>query len=96
MTQDASPAAGRSWLVYALATVALWGVWGAIAGLSAERGFPETLVYCVWALTMVPPALIVLAMAGWRVVSVPYYDWHGLASSEREGYLKQILERAAM
>ena len=67
MTQDASPAAGRSWLVYALATVALWGVWGAIAGLSAERGFPETLVYCVWALTMIPPALIVLAMAGWRL-----------------------------
>lgn len=65
----APPAAGRSWLIYALATVALWGVWGAIAGISAERGFPETLVYCIWALTMVPPALIVLAIAGWRLDS---------------------------
>ena len=34
-----------------------------------------------------------LAKAGWRVVSVPYYDWDGLASSEREGYLKQLLEQ---
>ena len=63
----APPAVGRSWLIYAIATVALWGVWGAIAGISAERGFPETLVYCVWALTMVPPALVVLAMARWRL-----------------------------
>ena len=64
---DTAAPAGRSWLIYALATVGLWGVWGAIAGISAERGFPETLVYCVWALTMVPPAVVVLAMAGWRL-----------------------------
>lgn len=57
----------KTWLIYALATVALWGVWGAIAGISAERGFPETLVYCVWSLTMIPPALIVLKMAKWTL-----------------------------
>ena len=34
---------------------------------SAERGFPETLVYCVWSLTMIPPALYALAHAGWRL-----------------------------
>ncbi len=53
----------RRWLVYALTTVALWGVWGAVAGISAQRGFPETLVYAVWALTMIPPALIALKLA---------------------------------
>ncbi|WP_419807417.1 EamA family transporter [Sphingomonas sp.] len=57
----------RAWLGYALVTVVLWGVWGAFSGLSPQYGFPETLVYCVWALTMVPPALIVLSMARWRL-----------------------------
>ncbi|MCW6528767.1 DMT family transporter [Sphingomonas sp. MMSM20] len=59
--------AGRAWLFNALTTVVLWGIWGAFSGLSPERGFPETLVYCVWALTMIPPALIVLAQAGWKL-----------------------------
>ncbi|MBV7536717.1 DMT family transporter [Duganella sp. sic0402] len=55
------------WLVYALTTTLLWGVWGAFAGLPSQHGFPETLIYVVWALTMLPPALFVLARNGWRV-----------------------------
>jgi len=55
------------WLTYALITTLLWGVWGAFTGLPAEKGFPDTLIYVVWALTMVPPALIVLARARWRI-----------------------------
>jgi uncharacterized membrane protein len=55
------------WLGYALATTLLWGVWGAFAGLPSQHGFPETLIYVVWALTMLPPALFVLARSGWRV-----------------------------
>jgi uncharacterized membrane protein len=55
------------WLGYALTTTVLWGVWGAFAGLPGQNGFPETLIYVVWALTMVPPALLVLARNGWRV-----------------------------
>lgn len=55
------------WLGYALLTTALWGVWGAFAGLPVQNGFPETLVYVVWALTMIPPAVFVLARSGWRV-----------------------------
>ena len=58
---------GRHWVVYALVTVFLWGIWGALAGLSAQHGFPDTLVYCVWSLTMIPPALFVLARAGWNL-----------------------------
>ena len=50
----------KAWLVYALVTVAFWGVWGVFAGLPASHGFPDTLIYCVWALTMIPPALFAL------------------------------------
>jgi drug/metabolite transporter (DMT)-like permease len=57
----------RAWLVYALATTILWGVWGAFTGYSAEHGFPDTLVYCVWSLTMIPPSLYALARIGWRL-----------------------------
>jgi drug/metabolite transporter (DMT)-like permease len=57
----------RGWLFNALTTVVLWGVWGAFSGLSPQHGFPETLVYCVWSLTMIPPALIVLKLANWKL-----------------------------
>lgn len=57
----------KAWLVYAFATTVMWGVWGAFTDLSAQRGFPETLVYCVWSLTMIVPALYALARAGWRL-----------------------------
>ena len=57
----------RAWLVYALLTTGLWGVWGAFTGLPANHGFPETLIYCVWSLTMIPPALFALHRVGWRL-----------------------------
>jgi len=53
-----------AWLVHALVTTLLWGVWGALAGLPGEHGVPETLNYVVWALTMIPPALFVLRQGG--------------------------------
>ncbi|KQV47397.1 EamA-like transporter family protein [Pelomonas sp. Root1217] len=56
-----------NWLTYTLITTLLWGVWGAFAGLPSEHGFPDTLIYVVWALTMIPPALVVLARSGWRI-----------------------------
>ncbi|MET0755459.1 MAG: DMT family transporter [Pseudoxanthomonas sp.] len=74
----AAPPRRRAWLAYALATVALWGVWGALAGLSAQHGFPDTLVYCVWALTMVPPALYILWRSGWRLERSPRALAYGL------------------
>ncbi|KLJ01938.1 DMT family transporter [Luteimonas sp. FCS-9] len=74
-----APAAGRAWLGFALATVALWGVWGALSGLTANPAFPETLVYCVWAATMVPPALFVLWRNGWSIDRSPRAIAYGLA-----------------
>jgi uncharacterized membrane protein len=57
----------RPWLFYALVTLGFWGVWGAFTGLPANHGFPETLIYCVWALTMIPPSLYALRRVGWRL-----------------------------
>jgi uncharacterized membrane protein len=57
----------RAWLAYALLTTGAWGVWGAFTGLPASHGFPETLIYCVWAVTMIPPALFALHRVGWRL-----------------------------
>lgn len=68
----------RPWLAYALSTVVLWGVWGALSPLSSEHGFPETLVYCVWALTMIPPALYILWRNGWRLERSPRAVAYGL------------------
>ena len=53
-----------AWLIHALVTTVLWGVWGALAGLPGEHGVPETLNYVVWAMTMIPPAVFVLRSAG--------------------------------
>lgn len=70
--------AKKGWLFNALTTVILWGIWGAFSGLSPQHGFPETLVYCVWALTMIPPALIVLGQAGWKLDRNPKAILYGL------------------
>lgn len=53
--------------MYALITTGFWGVWGAFAEFPTRHGFPETLVYVVWALTLIPPALYAMQRAGWRV-----------------------------
>jgi drug/metabolite transporter (DMT)-like permease len=58
---------GKPWLKYALITTVFWGVWGAFSGVPAQNGFPETLTYCVWALTMIPPALYALRKVNWRL-----------------------------
>lgn len=53
--------------MYALVTTLFWGIWGAFAGLPADHGFPETLIYVVWAITMIPPALYALSRSGWKL-----------------------------
>ena len=79
MTTAATPLIGRAWLLNAIATVVLWGIWGAFSGLSPQRGFPETLVYCVWALTMIPPAIIVLWQNQWKLDRSPRAIAYGAA-----------------
>lgn len=50
----------HSWLAYALITTVFWGVWGALIEIPEKAGFPATLGYCVWALTMIIPAFFAL------------------------------------
>src|ERR1700742_123615 len=57
----------KPWFIYALITTGFWGVWGAFAEFPTRHGFPDTLVYVVWTLTMIPPALYAMRRVGWRV-----------------------------
>jgi drug/metabolite transporter (DMT)-like permease len=57
----------RLWFTFTLVTMAAWGLWGALIDTTARAGFPETLGYVVWALTMVVPALIVLGKNRWKL-----------------------------
>lgn len=57
----------KIWLVFALVTTIFWGVWGAFIEITEQAGFPATLGYVVWSLTMIPPALIALKIAGWKI-----------------------------
>jgi drug/metabolite transporter (DMT)-like permease len=53
-----------NWLRYALFTTFAWGIWGAFTGAPSEHGFPDTLTYVVWALTMIAPAIWALRRTG--------------------------------
>jgi drug/metabolite transporter (DMT)-like permease len=57
----------QAWLLYAMAVTILWGVWGAFIEIPEKAGFPATLGYSVWALTMVPVALIALRLINWKL-----------------------------
>jgi uncharacterized membrane protein len=57
----------RPWLLYALITTLFWGIWGALIELPGKAGFPPTLVYIVWSLTMIPCALVALALIQWKL-----------------------------
>ncbi len=57
----------KPWLIFALITTIFWGVWGAIIEIPEKAGFPATLGYIVWALTMIIPAVIVLGRISWKL-----------------------------
>ncbi len=66
-----------NWLAHALVTTVLWGVWGAYAGAPSEHGFPDTLIYVVWALTMIAPACYAMQRVGWRLKRDARSIWLG-------------------
>lgn len=57
----------KHWLSYALVTTLTWGLWGALIEIPEKGGFPATLGYVVWALTMIIPAVIVLRKVNWEI-----------------------------
>lgn len=56
----------KLWLFYAIITTVFWGVWGAFIEIPEKAGFPATLGYVVWSLTMVPCALVALSIIKWK------------------------------
>lgn len=66
----------KLWLVFILITIATWGVWGTFSDFQIKNGLPmiaeqygipegtpvipDGIVYIVWALTMVPCAIVAL------------------------------------
>jgi drug/metabolite transporter (DMT)-like permease len=68
----------KMWLVYAVITMVFWGVWGALIEIPEQAGFPATLGYSVWALTMIIPSVFVLRMVGWKLDTHPKAIIHGL------------------
>ena len=71
------------WFFYAVVTTLFWGVWGAFIERPEKNGFPATLGYAVWALTMVPCAAVALAVIGW----VPEHDLRSVALGSVAGLL---------
>jgi drug/metabolite transporter (DMT)-like permease len=67
----------RSWIFYAALLVLFWGVWGAFSALPATKyGYPDEMIYSIWALTMIIPA--VFALRGQRFDRRPQATIYGL------------------
>ena len=56
----------KVWLLYALVTTAFWGIWGAFIEIPEKAGFPATLGYIIWSLTMIPCAIVALSLIRWK------------------------------
>jgi drug/metabolite transporter (DMT)-like permease len=57
----------RQWLLYTILTTVTWGIWGALIELPEKAGFPSTLGYSIWALTMIPCAIFALRLNHFRL-----------------------------
>jgi uncharacterized membrane protein len=58
---------GKFWLLYTLITTIFWGIWGAFIEIPERAGFPATLGYSTWAITMIPCALVALYIRHWKL-----------------------------
>jgi drug/metabolite transporter (DMT)-like permease len=47
-------------------TTLFWGIWGAFIEIPEKAGFPATLGYVMWSLTMIPCALVALSIIRWK------------------------------
>ncbi len=71
------------WLLFALTTTLFWGVWGALIEIPEKAGFPATLGYIVWSITMIPCALVALGIIKWKLE----YDWKSIMYGLIIGFL---------
>ena len=57
----------KTWISFVIIHVIFMGVWGALIELPEKNGFPPTLGYVVWAVMMIPAAVVALAVNGWKL-----------------------------
>ncbi|WP_407342014.1 DMT family transporter [Pengzhenrongella phosphoraccumulans] len=73
-----STTTNRGWIPYAGLLVLFWGVWGAFSSLpTAKYGYPDEMVYVIWAFTMLIPAYF--ALRGSTFDRRPIAAYYGLA-----------------
>ncbi|MET1089500.1 MAG: EamA family transporter [Arthrobacter sp.] len=67
----------QSWIIYASLLVLFWGVWGAFSALPTTLyGYPNEMVYVIWSLTMIIPA--VFALRGQKFDRRPKAAFYGI------------------
>ncbi len=57
----------NNWITFVIVHVAFMGVWGALVEIPEKNGFPATLGFVVWALSMIPAALVALYFNKWEL-----------------------------
>lgn len=57
----------KTWVGFVIIHVIFMGVWGALIELPEKNGFPATLGYVVWALTMIPATFVALVINKWKL-----------------------------
>jgi drug/metabolite transporter (DMT)-like permease len=57
----------RKWLLFSIITLLTWGIWGSLIEIPDKMGFPATLGYIVWTLSMVPCALVAGFLVKWNI-----------------------------
>ena len=57
----------NKWQIFIIVHIIFMGVWGALIEIPGKNGFPATLGFVVWALTMVPASIIGLAINKWKI-----------------------------
>ena len=85
----------KPWLAFALITTISWGLWGALIEIPEKAGFPATMGYIVWAITMIIPAMFALKRINWKLdrnkTSVRYGLLIGLSGAAGQLILFQAL-----
>ena len=85
----------KPWLAFALITTISWGVWGALIEIPEKAGFPATMGYVVWALTMIIPTVFALKRINWQLdknaISIRFGLLIGLSGAAGQLILFQAL-----
>lgn len=76
----------KNWISFVIVHVIFMGVWGALIEVPEKNGFPATLGYAVWALTMIPAAVVALWNNKWKLE----YDSRAIFLGSLAGFLGAI------